>query len=116
MTASPPSPAGTAPPAERQPDLLAAIVAGTRRTVEVREARESRAELERRAAAVPRLPGRFLAALAGGDRPRIIAECKRRSPSRGVLRREGSGWLVHAPAPVTHRELPSESEDLALRL
>jgi indole-3-glycerol phosphate synthase len=73
---------------ERPPDLLAAIVAGTRRIVEVREAREPRADVERRAAALPRQPGRFLAALSTTDRVNVIAECKRRSPSRGVLRAE----------------------------
>ena len=67
------------------PDLLAAIVAGTRRIVEVREAREPRADLERRALATSRQPGRFLAAISSADRINVIAECKHRSPSRGVL-------------------------------
>jgi indole-3-glycerol phosphate synthase len=66
-------------------DLLATIVAATRRIVEVREARESRSELEKRAALVTPRAGRFQAALARVDRVNIIAECKRRSPSRGVL-------------------------------
>jgi indole-3-glycerol phosphate synthase len=68
-------------------DLLATIVAATRRIVEVREAREPAAAL---AAAVERLPttaNRFREALLeSAAAPRIIAECKRRSPSRGVLR------------------------------
>ncbi len=68
-------------------DLLATIVAATRRIVEVREARESRADLEKRAALVAPRAGRFQVALAQGDRVKVIAECKRRSPSRGVLRR-----------------------------
>ena len=67
-------------------DLLATIVAGTRRIVEVREETESRAQLEARAHAVPLTKGRFEAALSTGDGVRIIAECKRRSPSKGVLR------------------------------
>jgi indole-3-glycerol phosphate synthase len=67
-------------------DLLATIVAGTRRIVEVRQQRESRADVERRALAQPARPGRFQAALARTDRINVIAECKRRSPSRGVLR------------------------------
>lgn len=67
-------------------DLLTAIVAGTRRIVEVRETREPRADLERRASGVSRQPGRLAAALRASERPRVIAECKRRSPSRGVLR------------------------------
>ena len=72
-------------PAAATPDLLAAIVAGTRRIVEVREAREPRADLERRAAATSAQTGRFVAALSG-EGINIIAECKRRSPSRGILR------------------------------
>lgn len=68
-------------------DLLATIVAATRRIVHVCEARASAATLE---AAVERLPsagGRFRSALvADAETPRVIAECKRRSPSRGILR------------------------------
>jgi indole-3-glycerol phosphate synthase len=67
-------------------DLLATIVAGTRRIVEVREQQEPRAAIEARAAAVPSSTGRFYGALAAIDGINIIAECKRRSPSRGVLR------------------------------
>lgn len=67
-------------------DLLAAIVAATRKIVEVRQQREPLAALARRAAARPPRPGVFRAALAAGNRVNIIAECKRRSPSRGVLR------------------------------
>jgi indole-3-glycerol phosphate synthase len=66
------------------PDLLATIVAATERSVEVRSA------------AVP--PGTldvgwhrprgdaFAGALRDSPAPRVIAECKRRSPSRGILR------------------------------
>lgn len=67
-------------------DLLATIVAATRRIVEVREAQEPRTDLEKRASAVAARPGRFQAALAQVDRVNVVAECKRRSPSRGVLR------------------------------
>jgi indole-3-glycerol phosphate synthase len=67
-------------------DLLATIVGATRRIVEVREAREPRSELERRAATATPRPGSFLSALVQVDRVNVIAECKRRSPSRGVLR------------------------------
>ena len=81
-------------------DLLATIVAATRRIVEVREAREPIAVLAARAdrAATESRARRFRAALerlaASGKLvgnglqavPRIIAECKRRSPSRGVLK------------------------------
>jgi indole-3-glycerol phosphate synthase len=69
-----------------RPDLLAALVAGTRRIVEVREAREPRGDLERRAHNTARTAGRFQAAVSAADRVNIVAECKRRSPSRGVLR------------------------------
>jgi indole-3-glycerol phosphate synthase len=68
-------------------DLLATIVAATRRIVEVRQAREPLAQLERRAGSAAFERGRFEAALSAPDRITVIAECKRRSPSRGVLRR-----------------------------
>ena len=67
-------------------DLLATIVAATRRIVDVRQEREPIAELEKRAADVPARAGRFHTALGRLDRPNVVAECKRRSPSRGVLR------------------------------
>lgn len=67
-------------------DLLEAILSATRRIVEVRSDRETQADLARRADARPARPGCFRAALARRDRVNIIAECKRRSPSRGVLR------------------------------
>src|SRR3954470_9611091 len=67
-------------------DLLATIMAATRRIVSVREQRESLEALSRRAAARAGSPGRFLSAMTRSDRVNIIAECKRRSPSRGVLR------------------------------
>jgi len=69
-------------------DLLETIVAGTRRSLEVREAEQPFAVLAERAAATPSRAGRFHAALARSDRYNVIAECKRRSPSRGVLRRD----------------------------
>ena len=67
-------------------DLLATIVAGTRRIVEVREQREPRAALEGRALTRRPRAGQLTAALSRTDRVNVIAECKRRSPSRGVLR------------------------------
>ncbi len=66
-------------------DLLATIVAGTRRSVEIREAAEPRVDLERRASYRSMRPGCFQSALSRTDRVNVIAECKRRSPSRGVL-------------------------------
>ena len=67
-------------------DLLETIVAATRRIVETRQQAEPLAALAARAAAAPSSAGRFTAALARTDRINVIAECKRRSPSRGVLR------------------------------
>jgi indole-3-glycerol phosphate synthase len=67
-------------------DLLATIVAATRRTTEVRASREPFGELALRAEARQPRPGAFTAALSRTDRVNVIAECKRRSPSRGVLR------------------------------
>jgi indole-3-glycerol phosphate synthase len=69
-------------------DLLATIVAATRRIVEVRQQAEPLARLAERARAVKCDRGRFQGALAPRDRVNVIAECKRRSPSRGVLRRD----------------------------
>lgn len=67
------------------PDLLETIVAATQRIVDVRRARESLAALERRAASAAPRGDRFEGDLGREGRWNIIAECKRRSPSRGVL-------------------------------
>jgi indole-3-glycerol phosphate synthase len=67
------------------PDLLATIVAAARRIVGVRAARESLSALARRAERRAPRPGVFHAALSRTGRVNVIAECKRRSPSRGVL-------------------------------
>ncbi len=79
------------------PDLLGTILGATRRIVEVRQAerparvlaamqtREPRGDAFRRA--IAGLPGQR--STAGDPREpafRVIAECKRRSPSRGILR------------------------------
>jgi len=69
-------------------DLLATIVAATRRIVDVRQSAEPLAALSQRAASMPSRDGRFQAALSGTGGYNVIAECKRRSPSRGVLRAE----------------------------
>jgi indole-3-glycerol phosphate synthase len=78
----------TPDPEARPADLLATIVAATRRIVEVRQAEQSLAVLEARAAAMPSRAGRFVSALSRADRVNVIAECKRRSPSKGVLRQD----------------------------
>ena len=67
------------------PDLLATIVAATRRGVEFREEQRPVAQLERETEREPRGQA-FAAALRSSPGPRVIAECKRRSPSRGILR------------------------------
>ena len=67
-------------------DLLETIVAATRRIVDVRQAAEPLTALAERAAAMPSRAGRFFGALSSLDGFNVIAECKRRSPSRGVLR------------------------------
>ena len=69
------------------PDLLATIVAATGRIVEVRASEVSIGKLEERCAAARRPDGQgFERALRESPAPRVIAECKRRSPSRGILR------------------------------
>ncbi len=67
------------------PDLLAAIVEATHRRVEADDAAVPLARLERLAREQPRAAG-FEASLRELGGPRVIAECKRRSPSRGLLR------------------------------
>ena len=68
------------------PDLLEAIVAATRARVDAAMEREPRALLERRAAARTPDGTAFRARLSREGSINVIAECKRRSPSRGVLR------------------------------
>jgi indole-3-glycerol phosphate synthase len=67
------------------PDLLRTIVAATQQITETRRAQEPVSALERRAAARSPQGNRFEAALGMAGRVNVIAECKRRSPSRGVL-------------------------------
>jgi indole-3-glycerol phosphate synthase len=74
--------------AAARPNLLEAIVAATRRTVELRAARVSLDEIDSSAAAVEPKQGSFKASLEREDSINVIAECKRRSPSRGVLRND----------------------------
>lgn len=87
-------------------DLLAAVVEAARRSAIERERHVDRATLERAAAA--RQPGgdAFRASLAAPG-IRIIAECKRRSPSRGVLRADydpvaiARGYAAHGAAAIS---------------
>ena len=76
------------------PDLLETIVAATRARVAASRDRLSVDRLARHAVRVEQQSGRFAAAIAAGAGINVIAECKRRSPSRGVLRR------VYDPASI----------------
>jgi indole-3-glycerol phosphate synthase len=69
------------------PDLLAAIVAATTRDLEVRRAAVPVATLEAQAVGLARRPdgAAFAARIARRHAVNVIAECKRRSPSKGVL-------------------------------
>lgn len=67
-------------------DLLAAVVAASRRAAEERERLVSRQAIEDQLAAGRQPDGRALRAVLRAPGVRIIAECKRRSPSKGVLR------------------------------
>ena len=72
------------------PDLLGTIVAATRRIVEVREAARPARALAREQTRTPR-GSAFEEALRHTPKratARVIAECKRRSPSKGILRRD----------------------------
>ncbi len=72
------------------PDLLGTIVAATRRIVEVRESSRPLRLLAAGDARQPRGPAfeRALGPADGGAGYRVIAECKRRSPSKGILREQ----------------------------
>jgi indole-3-glycerol phosphate synthase len=78
-------------------DLLETIVAATRQGVGTREVQEPRSALERRALSTPSPAGRFRAALERQGGFNVIAECKRRSPSKGVLRADyDAAWIARA--------------------
>ena len=66
-------------------DLLRTIAAATQRITDVRREREPLVALEKRAAAASPDGAQFEAQLGAPGRVNVIAECKRRSPSKGVL-------------------------------
>jgi indole-3-glycerol phosphate synthase len=70
------------------PDLLATIVAAARRITDLRRQRVPEAQMVERAKGRRPNGAGFARALRDGATPRIIAECKRRSPSRGILRED----------------------------
>ena len=90
-----------------EPDLLATIVAASRHAVAVRERRRPATDLAADVAAATPGGDRFVAALTVPGRVRIIAECKRRSPSRGILRsdyqpdRIAAAYEAHGAAAVS---------------
>lgn len=67
------------------PNLLATIVAATRQSVRERERSCPMGDLASEAAVKNRDERRFLGALTEPGRLNVIAECKGRSPSRGIL-------------------------------
>ncbi|HEX4348285.1 MAG TPA: indole-3-glycerol phosphate synthase TrpC [Vicinamibacterales bacterium] len=88
-------------------DLLHTIVAAAERMTAVRSGHEPVEALRKRAERVQPRPGAFSGALAHQDRVNVIAECKRRSPSRGVLRAEydpvaiASGYAAAGAAAIS---------------
>jgi indole-3-glycerol phosphate synthase len=88
-------------------DLLGTIVAATRRTVEIRRERHSPRHLAETVAVQPVRHGVFREAIRRPDRINVIAECKRRSPSHGMLRadydpaRIGRGYAAAGAAAIS---------------
>ena len=78
----------SAPRPDPGPDLLATIVAATRQAVRDRRRAVPGTDLASRVPAGLDGKARFETALSAPGGPNVIAECKRRSPSRGILRRD----------------------------
>jgi indole-3-glycerol phosphate synthase len=77
--------------------LLEAFVGAARRAAAERARLEPADALEARALAMPARVEAFRSALAGRPNSiRVIAECKRRSPSRGILARDYAADVVAA--------------------
>ena len=76
-------------------DVLAAVVASAKRSAEERARSHPLRDLERAAASRVARPGAFRAALEAPG-VRVVAECKRRSPSKGVLR------ATYDPVTIAH--------------
>lgn len=70
------------------PDLLTAVVGATRVAVAERRKLIPDGQLEREAAARTPRAEEFRAALARSEGFNVIAECKRRSPVRGILQKD----------------------------
>ena len=66
-------------------DLLRTIIAATERIIDTRRRHEPLDALERRAASARPRGADFESVIGMTDRVNVIAECKRRSPSKGVL-------------------------------
>lgn len=66
------------------PDILSQIIANKRLEVAAAKAKKTLAELENLAKAAPKARD-FLGSVSRSGSARIIAECKRQSPSRGVM-------------------------------
>ena len=87
-------------------DLLEAVVAAARRSAEERERAAGWSEIDRALAAGRRGPHLFREAVSAPG-IRVIAECKRRSPSRGILRshyepaRIASGYQAAGAAAIS---------------
>jgi len=82
--------------AVQMPDLLATIVAATRTAVAAREQRQPMGDGRPSGGRAPQ-GQRFMEALRVSPVPKVIAECKRRSPSRGILRQHYDP-VAHAAA------------------
>ena len=72
-------------PSKSKPDLLAAIVAATRNEVKCRQKYRGYAEIEKSAAKILPKAESFRASLRKDTGFNVIAECKKRSPVKGLL-------------------------------